>query len=108
MIELLFYIACFNAFLLKLITREGLFYKQGNGIRVFILNQLPDTKFKDIIRKWFKCYPCRFFILSVFESLVLAAIYFLSWKMVVAPFVIACISTILLTFIKPGWQNEND
>lgn len=102
-------ICSFNAYLMKLLSKYGLFYEQAKKFKKFVIRNIFPYQVPKSFDKAMKCMPCKMFWLSFIECYI----YFLiNWKIslngLFMPFVLGAISVIIYTFLNPRHEDSQD
>lgn len=108
MLESVIYISAINAFILKLLSKYGMFYNDAKYFKDFTLEVFSKmTTFHKWLSKFLVCVPCRFFFFfSIWQTWILT--YFYGWhdKYFGLPFFIAVLSSFFFRIINPNYEEN--
>lgn len=99
-------LSCMNAFIMKVLSKKGLFYKPAKSTKEVVLSFLWD-RVPDKVLQFTKCVPCRMTILlGLPEVIAISAFYGYNHWQILAVFVIGVLSTLCFTIIHPNYEEN--
>lgn len=105
MLEVILYFSAFNAFLMKILSKGGLIYKDARYFKEWFLGffKYPPQR----LVKFTKCVPCRMTILlGLPQTAVMFLIYGDCWQIPLAPFLIGVLSSFMYVVINPNHEEN--
>lgn len=106
MLEIVIFLAALNAFLMKLMSKKGLLYKDAKYFKEWFL-EIFWRKTPDRLDTMLRCVPCRmFWFCGLPQTFIYYTIYGYSNKEILLPFVIAVLSSFFYVIINPNHEDN--